>query len=232
MKRFVVGNWKMNGSIQQIHEFNQLSPRHNVISVICPPACFIPLFNPQHIHVGAQNCHHQLSGAYTGEVSAEQLKALGCTYVILGHSERRAQFTESSELVNHKASQAIQAGLIPIICVGETETERRESRFKHVLSSQLDISLSGINLEQCVIAYEPVWSIGTGLVPTTEQITEVIELIRNLKGKTTKVLYGGSVNNKNIKTIVDIPALDGVLVGGASLSLQSFQEIINAFQGE
>lgn len=166
----------------------------------------------------------------TGEISAAQLKELGCTHVILGHSERRAQFNETDSLINQKAEQAIEHGLVPIICIGETYEERQENRFEHVLLSQLDRSTQGLPRHRFVIAYEPIWSIGTGLVPTQNDIQNVITLIQHRLGNDTPIVYGGSVNDKNAQALSNIPGLNGVLVGGASLNVTTFQSIIDAFQ--
>jgi triosephosphate isomerase len=182
------------------------------------------------MNFGAQNCYSANGGAFTGEISAIQLKELGCTHVILGHSERRTQFHETDSQVNHKAANAIAQGLIPIICIGETYAERNEGRFEQVLLSQLDQATHRLNPRRYVIAYEPIWSIGTGLVATPHDIQNVITLIQHRLGDNTPIIYGGSVNDKNAKALSNIPGLNGVLVGGASLNVTTFQSIIDAFQ--
>jgi triosephosphate isomerase len=230
MKRLIVANWKMNGSIQLIQNFRSLKEAPGTTAVICPPACYLPLFTGTSMKFGAQNCHSKNSGAFTGEISAKQLKELGCSYVILGHSERRAQFNETDSMINHKAAQAIEHGLIPIICIGETYEERHEGRFEQALLSQLDRSTHRLNPQRYVIAYEPIWSIGTGLVATPNDIQAVITLIQHRLGDNTPILYGGSVNDKNAKALSNIPGLNGVLVGGASLNVATFQSIVDAFQ--
>lgn len=231
MKRLIIANWKMNGSKQLIQEFRSLKKTQGTEAVICPPACYLPLFSDTSIVLGAQNnCHHANNGAFTGEISALHLKELGCTYVILGHSERRTQFNETDSVVNHKAAKAIKHGLIPIICIGETYAERHENRFEQVLLSQLDRSTHGLPRHQYVIAYEPIWSIGTGLVATSNDIQNVINLIQQRLGDDTLVVYGGSVTDKNAADLSNIPGLNGVLVGGASLNVTTFQSIIDAFQ--
>ncbi len=229
MKRLIIANWKMNGSIHLIQEFRSLKEVAGTIAVICPPSCYLPLLADTSIMLGAQNCHHANSGAFTGEISATQLKELGCTYVILGHSERRTHFNETDSVVNHKAAKAIEHGLIPIICIGETYAERHENRFEHVLLSQMDRSTHELPRHRYVIAYEPIWSIGTGLVPTQNDIQNVIALIKHRLGDDTPIVYGGSVNDKNAEALSKIPGLNGVLVGGASLNLATFQSIIDAF---
>lgn len=229
MKRLIIANWKMNGSIQLIQEFRSLKQSEGTVAVICPPACYLSLFSNTLVKLGAQNCHYENSGAFTGEISAAHLKDLGCNYVILGHSERRAQFNETDSAVNHKAAKAIEHGLIPIICIGETYVERHENRFEHALLSQIDRSTHGLSRHKYVLAYEPVWSIGTGLVATSNDIQNVITLIQHRLGDITPIIYGGSVTDKNAEALSKIPGLNGVLVGGASLNLTTFQSIINAF---
>lgn len=230
MKRLIVANWKMNGSIQLVQELKSTSLSANVI--VCPPACYLPLINSFVISPGAQNCSQLSKGAFTGEISAAQLKELGCKYVIVGHSERRNLFNETDALINQKASAAIQAGLIPIICVGETYEERNENRFKQVLLSQIDQVVHTLDIQKYIIAYEPIWSIGTGLIPTNENIKEVLDIIRQRIGLSARIIYGGSVTDKNALSLAEISNLDGVLVGGASLNIHAFQTIINAFQGD
>ncbi|QOL19973.1 triose-phosphate isomerase [Candidatus Bodocaedibacter vickermanii] len=230
MKRLIIANWKMNGSIHLIQEFRSLKKIPGTEAIICPPACYLPLFSDTLMKFGAQNCHHANNGAFTGEISALHLKELGCTYVILGHSERRTQFNETDSVVNHKAAKAIEHGLTPIICIGETYAERHENRFEQALLSQIDRSTHGLPRHQYVIAYEPIWSIGTGLVPTSNDIQTVINLIQQRLGTHTPIIYGGSVNDKNAADLSNIPGLNGILVGGASLNVTTFQSIIDAFQ--
>jgi triosephosphate isomerase (TIM) len=230
MKRLIVANWKMNGSIALIQEFQSIQLSANII--VCPPSCYLSLVNTFVTSPGAQNCSHLDKGAFTGEISAAQLKELGCKYVIVGHSERRKLFNETDSLINQKASAAIQAGIIPIICVGETYEERNENRFKQVLLSQIDQVTYNLDIQKYIIAYEPIWSIGTGLIPTNEDIQEVLDIIRKRIGMSAHIIYGGSVTDKNALSLAEIPNLNGVLVGGASLNITTFQTIINAFQGD
>lgn len=230
MNYLVVANWKMNGSLKLIHEFHSSHPRNGVDTIICPPSCYLPLLASSPIILGAQNCHKNTHGAFTGETSVTHLKELGCRYVILGHSERRSYAHENDDLVNLKATQAIDHGIKPIICIGETYETRKENRFKQTLLSQLDRSTAGLNKKKYVIAYEPTWSIGTGLVPTNDEILDVFNLIQNRLDSNTPIIYGGSVTDKNAQTLRTIPKLRGVLVGGASLNVNTFQAIIDAFQ--
>lgn len=230
MKNIVVANWKMNGSKKLIHEFHSVYPRNGVDTIVCPPACYLPFWASSSILLGAQNCHQSTHGAFTGEISVSQLKDLGCQYVILGHSERRLQAHETDDQVNAKATLAISHGITPIICIGESLEARKEHRFQQALLSQLDRSTAGLNKRKYVIAYEPIWSIGTGLVPTNTEILEVFELIQNRLNSDTPIIYGGSVTDKNATTLRNIPGLKGVLVGGASLNRKTVQFIVDAFQ--
>lgn len=229
MKRLIVANWKMNGSIGLIEEFQSIQSKSNATIVICPPACYLSFWKSSNISLGAQNCYQAEKGAFTGEISPLQLKELGCSYVIVGHSERRSVFNETYSIINAKALAAIQHNLIPIVCIGETHEERQENRFKQVLLSQIDRALKGLDIKQYIVAYEPIWSIGTGLVPTNIDIIEVLNIIRDQIGMSATVIYGGSVTDKNAQSLSQILDLNGVLVGGASLNLHTFQGIINAF---
>lgn len=230
MNSIVVANWKMHGSQKLIQEFHTLCPRNGVDTIVCPPACYLPFWSSSQILLGAQNCHQSTHGAFTGEISVSQLIDLGCQYVILGHSERRLQAHETDDQINAKATLAISHGITPIICIGESLEARKEHRFQQALLSQLDRSTAGLNKREYVVAYEPIWSIGTGLVPTNTEILKVFELIQNRLNADTPIIYGGSVTDKNAATLRNIPGLNGVLVGGASLNVQTFQVIVDAFQ--
>lgn len=232
MKKLVVANWKMNGDIKLIEDFNKahFSVKTNV--VVCPPAYYTTLFKAHTFNLGAQNCSNNTSGAYTGESSPKHLKSLGCKYVILGHSERRSLFKESNDLINKKARTAINCGLTTIICIGESLAERQQNRTQTALLSQIDAVTANLRHENYVIAYEPLWSIGTGLLPSNDDISQVLELIKKRIDEKVSVIYGGSVSSENAKSLAKIPSLNGVLVGGASLNLHTFQHIVNAFQGD
>lgn len=232
MKRLIVANWKMNGSYQLIQEFQSIKNSSGTKVIVCPPSCYLPLFRNPSVILGAQNCHLLGEGPFTGEVSPAQLREVGCKYVIVGHSERRNLFHETSSLINKKASQAIQHGLIPIICIGETHIERQENRFKHVLLAHIDQSFRNLDAKKYIVAYEPIWSIGTGLSPTNNDIQDVLEIIHERLGRSATIIYGGSVTDKNASSLAKIPNLNGVLVGGASLNITTFQTIIDAFQGD
>jgi len=208
--------------------------------VVCPPFTLIDRaverVKASNLVIGAQDCHAQQSGAHTGDVSAEMLANIGARYVILGHSERRVSHGEDDEIVRAKAVAAHRAGLIAIVCVGETRHERDEGRAIEVVGGQLRESVpEGATNENLVIAYEPVWAIGTGLVPTDEQIEEVHAAIRQMleeqlgkDGHSVKILYGGSVKASNAEAIFGLRNVDGALVGGASLKASEFAGIISA----
>ena len=209
--------------------------------VVCPPftslAVVAEAMKGSQIGLGAQNLYWEKSGAFTGEVSAPMLKSIGCTYVIIGHSERRTYFHETDETVNKKICAALAEGLKPIVCVGETLAEREQGKTFEVIKRQVTQGLARLSAEQMqtvVIAYEPVWAIGTGKTATPEQAQEVHAFIRKLLmemfGKTTaeqtRIQYGGSVNASNATTLMRQADIDGALVGGASLKTESFEKII------
>lgn len=200
---------------------------------ICPPA---PLLYPlsgllegSTVWLGGQDCHYESCGAYTGEISPALLKSIGCRYVILGHSERRHYLKETSSLVKQKAEAAINAGLIPVICIGESEEERQSGRFMEVITTQLKESLpERATAETVVIAYEPVWAIGTGKVPQEHEIAAVHQAILKNLPERLRILYGGSVKPANTRAIMSIPFVDGLLVGGCSLNADDFLHIIQS----
>lgn len=234
--KLIVGNWKMNGltadSKQRVDALMAAkSPAFDM--VLCPPATLVNALNwwtkDSAINIGGQDCHAQISGAYTGNISAQMLKDLGCTHVIVGHSERRQYHKETSADVAAKAKAAHEAGLIAIICIGETDAERTAGRANDVVSEQLAASLpDGATVENTVIAYEPVWAIGTGKVASPDDIKGVHALIREKSTVKAKILYGGSVKGSNAAEILHLPNVDGVLVGGASLKADEFLAIAKA----
>ena len=242
----IAGNWKMNGLSASIGEVQSLagmlttgeSPR--CVVVVCPPATLLASLT-QHcaaagIVTGGQDCHPAPHGAHTGDISATMLADAGAQYVIVGHSERRIDHGENDALVCRKAQAALAAGLVPIICVGETEVERREGRAKAVVSDQLTKSVPDEAAQQTVVvAYEPVWAIGTGHTPTSDDIAEMHGMIRWLlaerfgeRGQRTRILYGGSLKPLNAREILRIENVNGGLVGGASLLAHDFYAIIEA----
>ncbi len=242
-KPFIAGNWKMNMSAesgkQLISELKPLVKGAKCDVALCVPAVLIPAMakavKGSKIKLGAQNVHWAASGAYTGEISCDMLKEYGVKYVIIGHSERRQYFGETDEGVNKRTVAALENGLTPIVCVGETLSERENGETEKVLLRQLTDGLKGIeDISKVVIAYEPVWAIGTGKTATDEQAQETILYIRKTLGKlfdtrsAKKVIiqYGGSMNAKNCKGLMAQPDIDGGLIGGASLKTD-FATIVN-----
>jgi len=246
-RKLAAGNWKMNGTEAALSELDALLASHSepgVEVLLCPPATLIHRMGTRigdaKIATGGQTCHSADSGAHTGDISAAMLADAGASYVILGHSERRADHGERNEDVRDKAKAALAAELKVIICVGETEAERDASNTLEIISGQVAGSVpDAVTGENCVIAYEPVWAIGTGRVPTTDQIGEVHDFIRNKLerrfgegvGRSIRLLYGGSVKPSNAAEIFDVSNVDGALVGGASLKAADFSGIITALEG-
>ncbi|MCF7901900.1 MAG: triose-phosphate isomerase [Candidatus Marinimicrobia bacterium] len=247
-KKIIAGNWKMNygpnaaGKYAQKLRINLLEA-HGVDIILCPPFLALnPVFDAvadSPMKVGAQNMHEAESGAFTGEISGSMLKDLGIDYVILGHSERRHVFGESDERINLKIKRSLQVGLKPIFCVGETLDERNSGETNKVIQRQLSKGLEGIDAEQLksiIIAYEPVWAIGTGLTATPDQAVEVHQEIRKMvhdlyspvSADDMSILYGGSVKPENAEGLLRNEDIDGVLVGGASLKLDQFTGIVHA----
>jgi len=249
-KKIIAGNWKMNKTrdeaLQFVYAVSEKLPHiDEVDSVVCAP---FPLLRTlckrqgDNLRVGAQNMHYADNGAYTGEISAEMLTTLGVAYVIIGHSERRAMFNETDETVNLKVKKAFEKGLIPILCVGETLEQREKGQEKQVVKAQLEKNLEGLNkndIEHLVIAYEPIWAIGTGRTASAAQAEEmcayVREVVKDLYGTAAdkmRVQYGGSVKVDNIKEILSMPNIDGALVGGASLKADDFVKLVEAGVGK
>lgn len=244
-RKLAVGNWKMHGLSPQLGEAEALSERHPDPAceiVLCPPATLISrmweLLIGSAIHLGGQDCHHADQGAHTGDISAAMLVDAGAEYVILGHSERRHDHGETDAHVAAKAAAAHSAGLVAILCLGETEAERDYGRTIAVVGDQLAGSLpEGASAANTVIAYEPIWAIGTGRTPTREQIAEVHGALRarlsdrlGSEGDGMRLLYGGSVKAENAREIFAIPDVDGALVGGASLKAGDFSAIVEALE--
>jgi triosephosphate isomerase len=247
-KRIIAGNWKMNKTVSEAVELAQslkesLKKNIDVDVVICPPftnlTAVSAVIKNTRIGLGAQNIYWEDKGAFTGEISAAMLKSAGCTYVILGHSERRQFFHETDESVNKKIKRALQADLTPIVCVGETLDERKSERTEAVVTSQVSGCLNGLSKEETgkiVIAYEPVWAIGTGVVATPQQAQDVHKLIRDLLAElydrhladALRIQYGGSMKPDNAAELLSQPDIDGGLIGGASLDVKSFLGIIEA----
>lgn len=244
----VAGNWKMNGSRAALGEITKMGQGlaekrlwEHVDLAICPPAPFIYLASAAalgtRIATGAQDCHAEPSGAFTGDVSAEMIAEAGCSYIIVGHSERRTLHGETDAQVQAKARAALRAGLVPIICVGETRTEREAGKALDVVQKQIEGSVpAGVPGRQIIVAYEPVWAIGTGLTPTAADVAEVHARIRDVlhhqvgqSADMVRILYGGSVKPSNAKELMGVANVDGALVGGASLKADDFLGIANAY---
>ncbi|QBY02944.1 triose-phosphate isomerase [Thalassotalea sp. HSM 43] len=241
----VAANWKMNGDSKLILEMsealNALTLKNKQV-IVCPSAPYlanaVSAFSNQDIAIGAQNANEHDKGAYTGEVSALMLKDLQVQYVILGHSERRAIYGESSELVADKVAHVLGHGLTAILCIGETESERENGETETVLKSQLDPVINKIGIqafENVVVAYEPVWAIGTGKTASSEIAQQTHEFIRGYLASfdtdianTTAILYGGSVNAGNCQELFSQADIDGGLIGGASLKIEEFSNICSA----
>ncbi|HEV2567818.1 triose-phosphate isomerase [Sphingomonas sp.] len=240
-RKLVAGNWKMNGSLAQLAELDAIAAaaRTNpeVDVAICPPFTLVaPAAARGNLSIGAQDVHPNDKGAHTGDVSAAMLKEAGASLVIVGHSERRTDHAETSALVRAKAEAAIGAGLIAIVCIGETEEERLAGRAVQVVEEQLNGSIPpGATAERLVVAYEPVWAIGTGRTPTVQDVAEIHAAIRaKLRGllgdaaDQVRILYGGSVKASNAAELMAVPDVDGALVGGASLTAADFVPIVVA----
>ena len=242
----IAGNWKMNKNIGESIDLANSIKRslydvEEVEIVVCPPFTSLSDVNEitmeTNIKLGAQDCFWQIEGAFTGEVSAAMLKSVGCEYCIIGHSERRQFFGETNETVNKKLKSLLKENIKPIVCVGEKLEERKSGRTFDVIKDHVINSLAGISKEEMVrtvIAYEPVWAIGTGVNATKEQAEEAHKYIRTLLGqmhgdevaKSVRIQYGGSVKPENIKELISQEDVDGALVGGASLKADSFVQLV------
>ena len=235
--KIIVANWKLNGSNDFLEAyFEELDLKNlnsDVCGVICPPVtfiqnCYSKLFS---LYLGAQDCSKFIEGAYTGEISASMLKEKNCSFCIVGHSERRLIFNEHNEDIKVKAEQLLEENIIPIICIGETLKQKKMNKTHEVLKEQVVNSLpQKSSNESVVIAYEPIWAIGTGMTPSLEEINNIHEYLKkDIKViESYKILYGGSVNSKNANEIMNLEYVDGVLVGGASLKADQFSEILKA----
>jgi triosephosphate isomerase (TIM) len=235
--RLVAGNWKMHGSRASNGALLEallagLGKTTGVEVAVCPPYVYLQQVSERlagtSIAWGAQNVSEHAQGAYTGEVSAAMLLEFGCRYVIVGHSERRQLFCESDAQVAAKFAAAQAAGLTPILCVGETLAEREAGRTEQVVARQLDAVLNQSNFNQAVLAYEPVWAIGTGRNATPQQAQAVHAFLRARLSPDVRILYGGSVKAQNAAALFAMPDIDGGLIGGASLVAQEFSEIVRA----
>ncbi len=245
-KPIIAGNWKMNKTpeeaVQLVTELIPLVKDAKCDVVVCPPAVCLaavaPVLKGTNVKLGAQNVHFAPKGAFTGELSADMLKAVGCEYAIIGHSERRQYFGETDKTVNKRTAAAVAAGLTPIVCVGETKEEREGAYTDAIVSYQTLMALTGLTgdlVAAVVVAYEPVWAIGTGLTATDEQANETIGVIRKaIAGKygeevasKVRIQYGGSMNPGNVKGLMAQSEIDGGLIGGASLKAVDFSQVVN-----
>jgi triosephosphate isomerase len=244
----IIGNWKMNGNLAENEQLlNTISSSHALAEgcevVVCPPSIYIPHVRQQllqsKVKYGAQNVNEHINGAYTGETSATMLHDLGCSYVLLGHSERRSLNHESDEQIAGKFAAAVQANIKPVLCVGETLAQRQGDETFLVIAEQIKKVVEQVGIqafEHAVIAYEPVWAIGTGETATPEQAQEIHNLIRRQLAEfdvniasNILIIYGGSVNSNNARTLFSQPDIDGGLVGGASLNADVFINICKAY---
>jgi len=245
-KPFIAGNWKMNTTVQTGTALaaglkDRLAGVETVDVAVCPPFVYLQAvaaaLSSSNIALGAQDVYHEPVGAFTGEISCDMLKDVGCAYVIIGHSERRHVIGETDALINKKVRAAISGGLLPILCVGELLEEREAGRTHEVVAGQVERGLDGVDAERALavtIAYEPVWAIGTGRTATPEQAQEVHAMIRELLGQRfgaetaeqMRIQYGGSAKPNNTAELMAKPDVDGLLVGGASLKVEDFTTMV------
>ena len=246
-KPIIAGNWKMFKTRDEALQFilavyDKMPSQEKVDSVICSQftvlRCLVKR-QGENLRIGAQNMHFEDSGAFTGEVSADMLKSIGVTYVIIGHSERRAMFNETDESVNKKLHKAFEKELTPILCVGESLEQRENGKVEEFIGNQLKLDLAGLTKEQVkelVIAYEPIWAIGTGKTATSKVADETCGFIRSMikelydqeTADAIRIQYGGSVKTSNIDELMSMPNIDGALIGGASLKADDFIKLVNA----
>ena len=234
-QKIIAANWKMNGAEELIKEFSKFAPaKHNDI-IICPPFTLLDSAKtllPSFVKIGAQNCSEKTNGPFTGEISASMLQEKSVTHVLIGHSERRTLFKETDDVILKKAEAAIRSKLTPIICIGETLLEKKANKTLQVLDCQIDGSVAKINPhQQFIVAYEPIWAIGTGLIPNENEIKEthlhIKTKLRQHFNTDIPILYGGSANAENCSQITSIENVAGLLVGGASLKQHDFLAICN-----
>lgn len=238
----VAGNWKMNKTPSEGKVFSEkmvkkLGSKNSVDIIVCPPFTGLSsLVSSTKFYIGAQNCHFKDSGAFTGEISTSMLINCNVEYVILGHSERRAIFHEKNNDIGQKVAKVISSGMKPILCVGETIDELNDGLAKETVQRQLQLGLKNVNsLNNIIIAYEPVWAIGTGLTASVEKVSEIHSFIRTTlkdlfsesESNNAPIIYGGSVNSSNADELINVHSVNGFLIGGASLDVDKFVEIIN-----
>jgi triosephosphate isomerase (TIM) len=243
IRPLIAGNWKMNGLKSSMNEFEAMLAGASGVAdkadlLVCPPATLIAAYadkarGSKVLAIGAQDCHPKRSGAHTGDISAEMLADAGASAIIVGHSERRADHGETDALVRQKAEAAWRAGLVAIVCIGETQRQRDAGQTLDICGGQLNLSLpDGARADNLVVAYEPVWAIGTGLTPTVADVEQIHRFIRELlisrfndQGSGIRILYGGSVKPSNARELMAVANVNGALVGGASLKAADFLAI-------
>lgn len=241
MEKIIVANFKMNLTYEENEEYltaikGKITNNLNVI--ICPSFPYLYMFRNNEFKLGAQNTFFLNKGSYTGEVSPLQLKTIGVEYVIVGHSERRLNFNENNEIINKKIKVILNENIKPIICVGETKEQKLLRKTMLVIKKQIEEALNGIDydlLTDIIIAYEPIWSIGTGIIPTNAEISDAIKFIKELlinryNVKNIKVLYGGSVNQDNIKEIMKLKGVDGALIASAAIDANNFLKLLDCVE--
>lgn len=237
--KLIVGNQKSYMDNSDINDFIKesftITTNNNII--ICPSSIYLEKFKQTPFLLGSQNVSNYPSGSSTGELSAEQLKSVGVSFSIVGHSERRQKQHETNEDINTKIKNLLNCSITPILCIGESKTDRDQNKYKDIILTEIRSALKGLStdsVEKIIIAYEPIWSIGTGVIPTNDQIDEIGKYIKELIRKDyhchTKVLYGGSVNDKNVDLLNEINSIDGYLIGGASTKIEAFKTIIKKCQ--
>ena len=244
----IIANWKLNGNWSFNEEYASVLSNGlrgvdltNRQIIVCPPSIYLQQMNgllvDQEIYLGGQDLSDEAAGAFTGEISGVMLKEFGCRYVLVGHSERRLKYQESNELIVKKALNAIAAGLKPVVCIGETQEQRQSLQVEKVLSEQMTALIGGLGqqIEKIVLAYEPIWAIGTGQTASAQQAQEVHALLRGMLEKVSplvaqnmQIIYGGSVKAKNAEELLRMSDIDGLLVGGASLVVAEFLSICTA----
>lgn len=241
-KNLVVGNWKMNGALTDTPLVNAITQKATDIAsqldtVVCVPSVFIQSYAAKsNLAIGAQDCHHLTKGAHTGDISAEMIKQVGANHVVIGHSERRVDHHETNEMVRAKADAAFSADVMPIICVGESHEEYTSGRSKEIIINQIKNSVP-VTDKVFAIGYEPIWAIGTGLIPQLDEISQMhtvirqtlVDLLGEKPASAVKILYGGSVKPNNASDIAQCDHVDGALVGGASLNADDFTAIMQSF---
>lgn len=233
MEKFIIANWKMNkGSLDDLpflESISKIPVSPSLTVVIAPPYTLLQtaqyVLDSTSFYLGAQDCSTEEEGPYTGDISASILKACGCTVVIVGHSERRERYKETSDMVKRKAETAAENGLLPIICIGETAEDYEAKRTLEVLAQQIKESVPRKDVPFC-IAYEPVWAIGTGITPSLEEINAIHASIKSHFRTSKPILYGGSISPGNTKEVLSLPSVDGLLIGGSSLDLSKFEKIL------